>query len=82
MSQNLQLLETIANLTSEQSLSVSKLKALGLEEELAEAIKEKNIAKLESLLGANTNVSVILAPAEDDEDASEDDSREEEIRVA
>ena len=82
MSQNLQLLETIANLTSEQSLSVSELKALGLEEELAEAIKEKNIAKLESLLGANTNVSVILAPAEDDEDASEDDSREEEIRVA
>lgn len=82
MSQNLQLLETIANLTSEQSLSVSELRALGLEEELAEAIKEKNIAKLESLLGANTNVSVILAPAEDDEDASEDDSREEEIRVA
>lgn len=82
MSQNLQLLETIANLTSEQSLSASELKALGLEEELAEAIKEKNIAKLESLLGANTNVSVILAPAEDDEDASEDDSREEEIRVA
>ena len=82
MSQNLQLLETIANLTSEQSLSVSELRALGLEEELAEAIKEKNIAKLESLLGANTNVSVILAPAEDDEDASEDGSREEEIRVA
>lgn len=82
MSQNLQLLETIANLTSEQSLSVSELKELGLEEELAEAIKQKNIAKLESLLGANTNVSVILAPAEDDEDASEDDSREEEIKVA
>ncbi len=82
MSQNLQLLETIANLTSEQSLSVSELKALGFEEELAEAIKEKNIAKLESLLGANTNVSVILAPAEDDEDAAEDDSREEEIKIA
>ncbi|MCW8856602.1 MAG: hypothetical protein OQJ95_04510 [Kangiella sp.] len=82
MSQNLQLLETIANLTSEQSLSVSELKALGFEEELAKAIKEKNIAKLESLLGANTNVSVILAPAEDDEDAAEDDSREEEIKIA
>lgn len=82
MSQNLQLLEIIANLTSEQSLSESELKALGFEEELAEAIKEKNIAKLESLLGANTNVSVILAPAEDDEDAAEDDSREEEIKIA
>lgn len=82
MNQNLQLLETIANLTSEQSLSVSELKALGFEEELAEAIQEKNIAKLESLLGANTNVSVILAPAEDDEDAAEDDSREEEIKIA
>lgn len=82
MSQNLQLLETIANLTSEQSLSVSELKALGFEQELAEAIKEKNIAKLESLLGANTNVSVILAPAEDDEDAAEDDSREEEVKIA
>ncbi|AUD78001.1 hypothetical protein CW740_01590 [Kangiella profundi] len=82
MSQNLQLIETIANLTSEQSQSVSELTALGFEQELAEAIAQRDITKLESLLGANTNVSVILAPAEDDEDASEDDSREEEIKIA
>ena len=82
MSHNLQLIETIANLTSEQSQSVSELTALGFEQELATAIAERNIAKLEELLGANTNVSVILAPAEDDEDTSEDDSREEEIKIA
>ncbi len=82
MSHNLQLIETIANLTSEQSQSVSELTALGFEQELAEAIAQRDITKLESLLGANTNVSVILAPAEDDEDASEDDSREEEIKIA
>lgn len=82
MSHNLQLIETIANLTSEQSQSVSELTALGFEQELAEAIAQRDIAKLESLLGANTNVAVILAPAEDDEDASEDDSREEEIKIA
>ncbi len=73
------LLEKLSINTSIDSLSIEDLINEGFETELATAIFNKDSKLIEKLLGADTNVSVILVPAEDDE---EDDSEETEEKIA
>ena len=66
MVSQLALLEKLSTSTNFDNTTIEDLKTMGFSEELATAIQEKNSTKITELLGANNNVSVILAIGDDD----------------
>jgi len=66
MASQLALLEKLSTSTNFDNTTIEDLKTMGFSEELATAIQEKNSTKITELLGANNNVSVILAIGDDD----------------